>query len=641
MARPILSKRVQGLIATAVDQLYDRVKARFLGPDSRKKYGLGGKQLIFSFVPELTLGGLFNAASREEGAAPHQDTLDGLQKIAAAYLDASREKTKAKAMHTVQSFLKDAQSKGVKTDVKKVLGGHITTIWKEATSDVKRIIETETTIGRNVSIMDAAGRIAALQGVSDPVVFFIPVKDKDLCEECRKIHLMPDGITPRLWRQSELKSGYHEKGEEFPSVGGLHPHCFTGNQRLFTSRGVLTLSELSGQGPLEVLVDARIKNRRKGNNQFGEKIPGVVWLHRHSSGTKLLPTSPEGVYETGMQECLRITLDSGHTLEVSLGHEQWVDDNGSGKKVRASDLEVGDKVPLISGPGYWGTGHNPILAELAGNLMGDGSMSKNNAIWNFFGNDLPYGEKLLEMANSFGRKITGHYREPDAKYNVRSMRFSNLALGRKLIEFGVSKKPRRVPAKVWLSDQETAAAFIRGLFAADGHIEAHAVVFGQNDLEFTKEVQILLNNFGIPSRIFKHGDPCEKEITYADGRKYNTNRKECWRLMICGCDGIKKFRDSIGMGVPVKDAKLQVLCERISGELGAVWRTSRIASIESIGPQQTYCLTEPMTNTVTVNGIVTGQCRCVLSFLSPGFGFKNGRVTYISPGFDALKDQRG
>ena len=49
-----------------------------------------------------------------------------------------------------------------------------------------------------------------------------------------------------------------------------------------------------------------------------------------------------------------------------------------------------------------------------------------------------------------------------------------------------------------------------------------------------------------------------------------------------------------------------------------------------------------MTNTVTVNGVVTGQCRCVLTSLQPGYGFdEGGEVTYIEPEHDELAKQRG
>jgi hypothetical protein len=44
------------------------------------------------------------------------------------------------------------------------------------------------------------------------------------CDECKRIHLMPDKITPRAWKLSEVSAGYHKKGENFPCMSDLHPH---------------------------------------------------------------------------------------------------------------------------------------------------------------------------------------------------------------------------------------------------------------------------------------------------------------------------------------------------------------------------------------------------------------------------------
>ena len=62
-------------------------------------------------------------------------------------------------------------------------------------------------------------------GDEDPVVYFVTVRDEHLCAECRRLHLMEDGSTPRLWRSSEVGHAYHKRGDPDPKVHGLHPHC--------------------------------------------------------------------------------------------------------------------------------------------------------------------------------------------------------------------------------------------------------------------------------------------------------------------------------------------------------------------------------------------------------------------------------
>ena len=155
---------------------------------------------------------------------------------------------------------------------------------------------------------------------------------------------------------------------------------------------------------------------------------------------------------------------------------------------------------------------------------------------------------------------------------------------------------------------------------------------------------MLLANFGIRSNLFTHGtETVEKAITYANGDVYQVTRKPCWRLHIGGWGQVNEFAEQIGFGVPFKQAALMRRLEAKSGlKQHGGWRTALVEKIEPIGEQQTYCLTEPMTNTITVNGVVTKNCRCFCVTILPGYGFgADGKVTYITHGHDVLKEQRG
>lgn len=226
VAKSPISKTARKAIEVAVDALFERAKARLLGPDPTKRTALGGKSLVFSFIPEYTLSGLFTAASKEEGVStPNHDLLAGLLKIAGSYLDATREKTKAQVVQSVQSFLQDTSTKGIKTDVETVLGGQLSDLWGKVNADVRKIVETETTVARNMGVDDAIQRISAMQGIDDPVVFFVVVRDGLRCKECTRLHLLENGTTPRVYLRSEVGAGYHKRGDANPKVGGLHPHC--------------------------------------------------------------------------------------------------------------------------------------------------------------------------------------------------------------------------------------------------------------------------------------------------------------------------------------------------------------------------------------------------------------------------------
>lgn len=218
--KPRLGPAAVRLIEEAVARLFQKIREHTFGDKHPT-----GKRLYIAYKPDLTLKGIFNAGASEEGVKPSEDLLKTLLKISGSYLDAAEAKAKAKTVQAVQSFLIDAGNKGIETNVETVLGGKLYEVLGEASRDVKRIMETESTVIRNTSIMDGIVRSNAAAGIEDPTVFFVTVRDQHRCDECTRLHVQPDGVTPRVWKLSELGSGYHKRGDPSPKVGGLHPHC--------------------------------------------------------------------------------------------------------------------------------------------------------------------------------------------------------------------------------------------------------------------------------------------------------------------------------------------------------------------------------------------------------------------------------
>lgn len=218
--KPRLGKASVKLIEDAVSKLFQRIREQSIGDKHPT-----GKALFMAYKPELTLKGIFEAAATEEGVRPAADVLTSLLRISHSYLDAAEAKAKARTVHAVQTFLTDAGNQGVSTDLETVLSGKLYEVMGEAQRDIKRIMETESTIVRNTSIMDGITRANAAVGVDDPTVFFVTVRDDHICSECQRLHINPDGTTPRVWKMSEIGAGYHTKGDESPKIGGLHPHC--------------------------------------------------------------------------------------------------------------------------------------------------------------------------------------------------------------------------------------------------------------------------------------------------------------------------------------------------------------------------------------------------------------------------------
>lgn len=223
-ARHKLSTGGRKSIERAVDALFDRAKARFLGPDWVRR---GDKtiQIQVTWKPELTLPGLLQAATREERTFPDDDVMKTLLTIAEGYVDAQRQHVKTQILHTVDSAIKDAAAQGEEADIADIVRGQLEHVWEKTAHALTKVVDTEATKARNLGTLEGIVRVNAASGVEDPVVYFVVVRDEHLCSECKELHLMEDEITPRCWYLSEVGHGYHRKGDGNPKMGGLHPHC--------------------------------------------------------------------------------------------------------------------------------------------------------------------------------------------------------------------------------------------------------------------------------------------------------------------------------------------------------------------------------------------------------------------------------
>ena len=212
-----LTKRALRQISSSVDSIFRRIKWRVLGPN----YSAPIEDGKLKYIKRWSLPGLYHSAAVEEGVEPNERMLNSLMTIAEGYLDAEAERTKAKITHAVHVSL----NKNPDDPFEDILIEELKPVWEEAVHAVVKIVDTEGTTARNLGTLEGVSKAGAMLGNEDPYVFFIPVRDNDLCAECKRVHLLPDGKTPRVFKTSEVSTGYHDRGTESPSVSGLHPHC--------------------------------------------------------------------------------------------------------------------------------------------------------------------------------------------------------------------------------------------------------------------------------------------------------------------------------------------------------------------------------------------------------------------------------
>jgi hypothetical protein len=203
-----ISKRIVSRINEEIETAFARLRTRFFG---------GDKELRIGWTPYEGLAGLYRASVEGAGGVPEKETEQNLVDIAHAYLEGVKARLRSETLAAIT-----AADRG--TETQKDLGTRLTEVWEKASSEVERVADTEAQRARQTGALDGISQASAAMGVEDPTVFWVVVRDARLCDECRRLHLLPSG-KPRVWKLSEVGSDYHKKGEEFPKHNGLHPHC--------------------------------------------------------------------------------------------------------------------------------------------------------------------------------------------------------------------------------------------------------------------------------------------------------------------------------------------------------------------------------------------------------------------------------
>lgn len=217
-----LSSRVKDALNGAVEDIFDRIALDFIGdiPKLRNK-----KNLVISNQRNFGLAHLFvQAMGNRPPNEIEKDVLKSLLDSSHGYIEALKNKTKANITERIDGLAREAalrKEKMKESEVQAVISEELA----KAKSHMQAIVESESTKMRNLGTMMDISRVASDIGDSDPTVFFVVIKDNTTCKECIRLHLMPDMVTPRLWKFSQLKQGYHKRGENNASAFGLHPHC--------------------------------------------------------------------------------------------------------------------------------------------------------------------------------------------------------------------------------------------------------------------------------------------------------------------------------------------------------------------------------------------------------------------------------
>ncbi|MEX0665665.1 MAG: vitamin B12-dependent ribonucleotide reductase [Acidimicrobiia bacterium] len=243
------------------------------------------------------------------------------------------------------------------------------------------------------------------------------------------------------------------------------------------------------------------------------------------------PREATKFYVNGVEPVVDVVTSRGYRLRGTTKHRiKVVDEYGVWVWRHIADVRAGDRVPLsldqlVGEPqpvrlpplpeAYW-TGEwkaeaprvvTPELAELVGYFMGDGSLHSRGIRLCVADGDFDVVERLSHL----GKECFGLQAHITQQRGCTEVAFHSVRLTEWWETCGFAKRlPREdhtgkgwiphVPdALLYTNDRDVYAAFVRGLYEADGTVTSGIPHWATTSLEFSHDVQALLLALGYPT----------------------------------------------------------------------------------------------------------------------------------------------
>jgi ribonucleoside-diphosphate reductase alpha chain len=358
-----------------------------------------------------------------------------------------------------------------------------------------------------------------------------------------------------------------------------------------------------------------------------KRIDALVGQSAQVIGADGQPHLVDRIFPTGTKQVFRLRTRSGFEVRITADHKVWTLDRGD---VLVSKLKVGDRLRLVA-PGF---GRRAVGEELAlgiGVAVGDGCLVRSvhrygiqeTVILTMAAAEAGVLNAIAGAVNEekYLRRAVGADGRPDGVSVRVSQSGSRLAFSSQPVvdlfkEFAVldeGSHRKRFKQVVFDLDKPSLAALLRGLFTADGTVasyrgRAQYVSLDSSSLELLRQVQLLLLGFGIKSKLYTNRRGGKTEAMLPDGhgglRSYPVREMHSLRI---GREARVTFEREIGFDpASRKAAALRTMNETFGTYPEGL--TDEVETIETVGEEPVYDLTERATNHFVANGLLVHNC---------------------------------
>ncbi|MCA9890052.1 MAG: ribonucleoside-diphosphate reductase, partial [Anaerolineae bacterium] len=404
-----------------------------------------------------------------------------------------------------------------------------------------------------------------------------------------------NAVIESAWASAEPGLWFRERSNKMANSWYFNPlvctnPCVTGDTRIYTSQGLV-----------------------KARDLFDEETMTDVVLDGRFDGAPT--TSPASrIFLTGTKPVFRVQTQEGYSVRATADHRLMTDRGW----VQVDSLEAGDKLHILNRKGGFGQQGDAATGRVLGWLVGDGTIKADRAVLSFFGDEkrelaplfAADVNALVEPLTVASRTYTVGVVDIADRDEARVQSQRLLAL---VAEHDLDTNKHQVPEAVFQGTEAMQRGFIQALFTADGSFQdggekGASIRLAANSLTLLEDMQRLLTNFGISSRIYRN----RRDAGYRPMPDGKGGLQEYWceaqHELAISKQNMVVFADEIGFLLDAKQSALEAYISRLQR---GPYQETFLATVESIvadGIEEVFDLTEPLTHSFVANGIVVHNC---------------------------------
>lgn len=330
--------------------------------------------------------------------------------------------------------------------------------------------------------------------------------------------------------------------------------CVTGDTRVMTEHGLVQIKDLVGLGSLFAI-----------DRRFNEGV--------HASSTT------GGAYKTGTKDVFLLSTEDGFEVKATADHRFMTVDGWK----EAQELQVGDLLYIANTRGLFGDKGSTDEGLLAGWVAGGGLSVDETGVPHL---------TLFDNDDTF----TIFFDAVERLGGVRSAQWNDgwKSLHAPYLQRYLEPDRSLIPEYVWQGTESCQRSYLSALFSAsallpvsrstDNPLKSKTLIQIQSlEHDFLREVQVLLLNFGVVSRIRGHG-------LYIN----NVN--------------LVRFHEKIGFLHKDGQTGLAHVALQHAQDLCSESFTTRFRALTPCGVEDVYDVTIPVSHSFVANGFVVHNC---------------------------------